>query len=613
MASRLTTLYRLFPAAAALRSDWWRGRRLSDVTPPTRRVRVEAGLWAAARWPAGTAPIGRRGASRGGGAVWREGGSGPRRFLAAPVAEASPFAGGGREERAAAGGIMPGARRSLASPVVSGVLCPCGSPRAAATPGPGAEGSGGGSCGRAVCEASEQDRRLRALFQKLDVNRDGALCIHDLAVGLGRLGLHRTELDLLKIVKAGDKDLDGQLDFEEFVHYLQDHEKKLRLVFKSLDKKNDGRIDAQEIVQSLRDLGVKISEQQAEKILKSMDKNGTMTIDWNEWRDYHLLHPVENIPEIILYWKHSTIFDVGENLTVPDEFTVEERQTGMWWRHLVAGGGAGAVSRTCTAPLDRLKVLMQVHASRSNNMCIIGGFTQMIREGGTRSLWRGNGINVLKIAPESAIKFMAYEQIKRFIGTDQEMLRIHERLLAGSLAGAIAQSSIYPMEVLKTRMALRKTGQYSGMLDCAKNILSKEGMAAFYKGYIPNMLGIIPYAGIDLAVYETLKNAWLQRYAVNSADPGVFVLLACGTISSTCGQLASYPLALVRTRMQAQASVEGAPEVTMRGLFKHILKTEGAFGLYRGLAPNFMKVIPAVSISYVVYENLKMTLGVQSR
>jgi len=129
-----------------------------------------------------------------------------------------------------------------------------------------------------------------------------------------------------KIVQAGDKDLDGQLDFEEFVHYLQDHEKKLRLVFKSLDKKNDGRIDAQEIMQSLRDLGVKISEQQAEKILKRirtghfwgpvtyMDKNGTMTIDWNEWRDYHLLHPVENIPEIILYWKHSTIFEkVGPN------------------------------------------------------------------------------------------------------------------------------------------------------------------------------------------------------------------------------------------------------------------------------------------------------------
>lgn len=59
------------------------------------------------------------------------------------------------------------------------------------------------------------------------------------------------------------------------------------------------------------------------------------------------------------------IIDVGENLMVPDEFTIEEKQTGMLWRHLVAGGGAGAVSRTCTAPLDRLKVMMQVRKQTS--------------------------------------------------------------------------------------------------------------------------------------------------------------------------------------------------------------------------------------------------------
>lgn len=67
--------------------------------------------------------------------------------------------------------------------------------------------------------------------------------------------------------------------------------------------------------------------------------------------------------------------------------------------------------------------------------------------------------------------------------------------------------------------------------------------------------------------FQTLKNAWLQRYAVNSADPGVFVLLACGTMSSTCGQLASYPLALVRTRMQAQgeAGLRPAPGARLPG------------------------------------------------
>lgn len=114
------------------------------------------------------------------------------------------------------------------------------------------------------------------------------------------------------------------------------------------------------------------------------------------------------------------------------------------------------------------------------------------------------------------------------------------------------------------------------------------------------------------------------------------MLLACGTTSSTCGQLASYPLALVRTRMQAQgrtqprpqahtsfhpahsavffsASVEGAPQVSMSGLFRDILRTEGPRGLYRGLTPNFMKVIPSVSISYVVYERLKVTMGAKSK
>lgn len=57
-------------------------------------------------------------------------------------------------------------------------------------------------------------------------------------------------------------------------------------------------------------------------------------------------------------------------------------------------------------------------------------------------------------------------------------------------------------QVLKTRLTLRRTGQYKGLLDCAWQILEREGPRAFYRGYLPNVLGIIPYAGIDLAVYE---------------------------------------------------------------------------------------------------------------
>lgn len=455
----------------------------------------------------------------------------------------------------------------------------------------------------------EDEERLETLFSKLDADGNGKIDIHDLSVALKEISPHINRSYAEKFLAKSGTNQTGDVTLSEFIHYVREHEKNLRLQFSHLDKNKDGKVDVEELISAFADLGIGIARNEATNLLKRMDQDGSLNISYDEWRDYLLLAPATNIHDLIHFWRHSTYLDIGEDMNVPDDFTPTELQTGKWWRHLLAGGIAGAVSRTCTAPLDRLKVFLQVNPHRENmSRCL----SKMIGEGGITGLWRGNGINVIKIAPESAIKFAAYEQCKRLILGDRtnHPLAIHERFIAGATAGAVSQTVIYPLEVLKTRLALRRTGQYSGILDAAKKLYAREGLRCFYKGYIPNILGIIPYAGIDLAVYETLKKKYISKYSANNEQPGMLLLLACGSASCTLGQVCSYPLALVRTRLQAQEKAAKGAEGTMQGVFKEIVQREGFTGLYRGITPNFIKVIPAVSISYVVYEYASRSLGV---
>ena len=84
----------------------------------------------------------------------------------------------------------------------------------------------------------------------------------------------------------------------------------------------------------------------------------------------------------------------------------------------------------------------------------------------------------------------------------------------GSLRGLDQTSHLtpHPPQVLKTRLTLCRTGQYKGLLDCARHVV-EEGTRVLYRGYLPNMLGVIPYACTDLAVYEV----WVPQRGVSGA------------------------------------------------------------------------------------------------
>lgn len=193
---------------------------------------------------------------------------------------------------------------------------------------------------------------------------------------------------------------------------------------------------------------------------------------------------------------------------------------------------------------------MQVQTQKTSFMESV---RYLINDGGVLSMWRGNGINVLKITPESAIKFAVYDGSKGFLrGDDLRPLTMAERFLCGAVASNASQTLLYPMDVLKTRVALVKSAQYSGVIPMIKNMFEQEGLRSFYRGFNAFAVGIMFYGGIDLAIYETLKQAYFRyKEAENTLKP--LVILSCCTLSNTIGQVITYPLALLSSRLQAKS------------------------------------------------------------
>lgn len=219
------------------------------------------------------------------------------------------------------------------------------------------------------------------------------------------------------------------------------------------------------------------------------------------------------------------LVDIGEQTVTPQVISKHVHAS----RYLIAGAVAGATSRTATAPLDRLKVVLQVQTQRAR---IMPAVRDIWRQGGFMGFFRGNGLNVFKVAPESAIRFYTYEMLKTFIlhangEEDKAKIGTTTRLVSGGLAGAVAQAAIYPMDLVKTRIQTYsgQGGRNPSLGTLAREIWVQEGPRAFYRGLVPSLLGIVPYAGIDLAAYDTLKDM-SKKYILHDSGEDFICILA---------------------------------------------------------------------------------------
>ncbi|XP_060152921.1 mitochondrial coenzyme A transporter SLC25A42 isoform X2 [Globicephala melas] len=177
---------------------------------------------------------------------------------------------------------------------------------------------------------------------------------------------------------------------------------------------------------------------------------------------------------------------------------------------LLSGALAGALAKTAVAPLDRTKIIFQVSSKRfsAKEAFRVLYFTYLNE--GFLSLWRGNSATMVRVVPYAAIQFSAHEEYKRLLGSYYgfrgEALPPWPRLLAGALAGTTAASLTYPLDLVRARMAVTPKEMYSNIFHVFIRISREEGLKTLYHGFIPTVLGVIPYAGLSFFTYETLKS-----------------------------------------------------------------------------------------------------------
>lgn len=280
---------------------------------------------------------------------------------------------------------------------------------------------------------------------------------------------------------------------------------------------------------------------------------------------------------------------------------------------LLAGAIAGAMAKTVIAPLDRAKINFQIQNKQFSFREVFRFLLHSYRTTGLFSLWRGNSATMARIIPYAAIQYSAHEQMKRLLRVEtnnQRKTQPAKTFLAGSVAGVISSTCTYPLDLARARMAVTHREKYNTLLQVFVKICREEGVKTLYRGYSPTVLGVIPYAGTCFFTYETLKrlhNEYTQRDTPNPAER-----MLCGAIAGLLGQSSSYPLDIVRRRMQT-AQLTGNTYYTISGTMISVVREEGLIGgLYKGLSMNWVKGPIAVGISFTTFDITQRFLRQQS-
>ncbi|KAJ7960182.1 Mitochondrial substrate carrier family protein [Quillaja saponaria] len=233
----------------------------------------------------------------------------------------------------------------------------------------------------------------------------------------------------------------------------------------------------------------------------------------------------------------------GLTAQLQQQHTLQQQQSQIGTvSQLLAGGVAGALSKTCTAPLARLTILFQVQGMHSDvatlrKASIWNEASRIAGEEGFRAFWKGNLVTIAHRLPYSSVNFYAYERYKKLLqmirGLENRRTNMSADLcvhfVGGGLAGITSASVTYPLDLIRTRLAAQTNViYYRGIWHALHTIVKEEGILGLYKGLGATLLGVGPSIAISFSVYETLRTVWQSH---RPHDSTVLVSLTCGSLS----------------------------------------------------------------------------------
>jgi solute carrier family 25 phosphate transporter 23/24/25/41 len=285
---------------------------------------------------------------------------------------------------------------------------------------------------------------------------------------------------------------------------------------------------------------------------------------------------------------------------------------------LVAGACAGMLSRTCSAPFERLKILGQCS---SEPIDYIEEFKRIYKRDGPRAFWRGNMTNCIRIAPNSAIQFMTFDLLNKYSSrsfkSDACCEQPSNNFLTGGLSGAIAMIACYPLDYCRSILTVQQGKQSLKLSRFILNSIQQHGIKSIYKGMAFSMFATIPYNALNFGIYSKLIPT-IEHWRENQPNQfSVSNSLVSGLIAGWTTGVLTYPFDIIRRRMQLRGSSwNGGHMSNYSSVFQCIrqIYTEyGIRGFYKGLPPCMIRTPISVSVSLTGFEVIKSLFDIQSK